>query len=186
MIGAIATVSAALIAGVFTLIATSNSARGNKTPIVAIQPPLQPGETQSQRSSSSGGLIRFLSDITPVAGHGPDNFNIGFTDTVGDRPVIKTIGLESGEEAEYNIPPSAERFQVSIGVSDGSDGNGGGVFTVYGDTTLLMQQALKRGYLATISVAVHGYKVLRLGFVSPTIQGGQNVKGDFGLARFTG
>jgi hypothetical protein len=120
--------------------------------------------------------------MTPVPGNEPPNFLIGYTDTVGGRAVVKTIGLLSGGEAEYVIPADATRFQASLGLSDSSDSGTSGVFTVFGDSTELAQQSLNRGYLATVSVSVKGYKVLRMGFTS--ISSG-STKADFGLARFT-
>lgn len=180
VIGAIATVLAAVIAGVFTLVATSHSS-SNQQAVTTIQSPLPSGATESLGPSSPGGSnATYLSDMTPVSGREPDKFN--FTDTVGGRALVKTIGLTNSGEAEYAIPADAERFQATIGLSDGSDSGTNGVFTIFGDATELLQQSLNRGYLATVSVSVRGYKVLRLGFTS-SYSG--TVYGDLGLARFT-
>jgi NPCBM/NEW2 domain len=180
VIGAIATVLAAVIAGIFTLIATSNSS-GSQQAVTTIQSPLPSGATASLGPSLGGGSnAKYLSDMTPVSGREPDRSN--FTDTVGGRAVVKTIGITNGGEAEFVIPADAMRFQATIGLSDGSDPNANGVFTVFGDATELLQQSLNRGYLATVSVSVRGYKVLRLGFAS-SYSG--SVYGDLGLARFT-
>jgi hypothetical protein len=188
VIGAIATVLAALIAGIFTLIATSNSSSSQQV-VSIIQSPLPSGATGSQGPSLPGGSnAKYLSDMTPVPGHEPNNYNINFTDTVGGRAVVQTIGLENGQEVEYIIPANAVRFQTTLGLSDSKglgdsvDPNANGVFTIFGDASELLQQSLNHGYLATVSVSVKGYRVLRLGFTSAN---SSTAKGDFGLARFT-
>jgi hypothetical protein len=117
--------------------------------------------------------------------------NEGYSDSIGGRAVIKTIGLYSGEEADYPISSAVKRFRASIGMSDGksdfpTDGSDPppALFSVYGDDTLLWQQTIRRGFLESISLPLKGYKIIRLGFSEPASTPA-TVIGNFGLARFT-
>lgn len=183
-IGAIATVLAAVIAGVFTLIASHGSGSGQPAGgVVTILESVGPGATGATAPSGPGGSgsDAFLADLTAVTS---PNYT-DYSDTVGGRTIIKTVGLDSGTEAVYTIPSSAKNFVASVGISDGNNGatDATGVFSVFGDTTQLGQVSLKIGQLAILSVSVKGYKVLRIAYsvAASDFLG----KGDFGLARFT-
>jgi hypothetical protein len=178
-IGAIGTVLAAVIAGVFTLIATHQSSNASS---VNILPSLSSGSSGvvAAGGSGGGGGGTFLADMKALSG--PDDNDV--SDTVGGRAITKTLGVESGDNATYNIPADAKTFFASVGMSDTLDNgppaaDSSGVFAIWGDTTLLKQLNLSAGQLAVISVPVAGYKVLRLTFTGPSL-----IEGDYGLARF--
>lgn len=178
-IGAIGTVLAAVIAGVFTLIATHQSSNASSANIL---PPLSSGSSGvvAAGGSGGGGGGTFLADMTAL--NGPDDNDI--SDTVGGRAITKTLGVRVGNNATYNIPANAKTFLPSVGMSDTLENgppaaDSRGVFAIWGDTTLLKQLNLSAGQLAVISVPVAGYKVLRLTFTGPFLS-----EGDFGLARF--
>jgi len=178
IIAAIATVLAAVIGGVFVLISQKSS---NDAPTTQTEGPLRSGEAVPPPGSTDDKGTTFLTDTTPVPGHDlllPQ----GVSDSVGGRGIIKAIRLYSGDTAEYPIPPSAKVFKASVGLSDEGANDDphapAGVFSVYGDGTLLWQQSLNRGFLATVSLPLKGHRVIRLGFSNNWI-------GDFGLARFT-
>jgi hypothetical protein len=173
-------VIAALIGGVFLLVATNRTSHPESPTVTILQalsgtqgtevspPPISPGD--------SGGT--YLSDLKAL--NGPPYSN-GIADTIGGRTIIKAVQLGGGDEAEYTIPQGAKRFLASVGVSDDISSPGdSGAFSVFGDATLLQQVNLKRGQLAVLSVSVVGRKILRLGFSSPQYP----KHGDFGLARF--
>jgi hypothetical protein len=181
-IGAIGTVLAAVIAGVFTLIATHQSSNANSASSVNILPSLSSGSSGvvAAGGSGGGGGGRFLADMTAL--NGPDDNDI--SDTVGGRAITKTLGVAVGGNATYNIPVDAKTFLASVGMSDTLQNgppaaDSRGVFGIWGDTTLLKQLNLSAGQLAVVSVPVAGYKILRLTFTGPSLS-----EGDFGLARF--
>ena len=181
LLTAAATVIAAVIAGVFTLIATHSS--GGSQPaggIATVLAPLPSGASEVTMPTGSGGSTggTFLADLTAVTS--PDSSN--YADTVGGRSIIKAVGLRAGDEAEYAIPAGAKNFEANVGLSDNSVSSGDtGSFSVFGDNRLLGQASLKVGQLATLLVSVAGYKVLRIGFSSNN----SSTYGDFGMARFT-
>jgi hypothetical protein len=183
-IGAIATILAAVIAGVFTLIASHGSGSGQLAPgVVTVLGPVPSGAAGAAAPSGPGGGESdvFLADLNSLKG--PDSSD--FADTVGGRTIVRAVGLACGDDATYSIPVSAKHFAASVGISDHSDNSpdATGVFSVFGDATLLGQVNLKVGQLAILYVSVTRYKVLQLGFSCPS--GGINNGGDFGLARFT-
>jgi hypothetical protein len=183
-IGAIATVLAAVIAGVFALITTQESRSGSlPSGVTTILAALPSGSAGTGLTAGSGGGANgtFLADMTALN----DPWDNDYSDTIGGRSVIKTVGIPNGDGASYSIPPGAKTFNASIGISDtlrGPPAGTKGIFAVYGDATLLEQVSLSTGQLAILSVPVAGYKVLRLGYTSI---GGTDAEGDFGLARFT-
>lgn len=177
-IGAIGTVLAAIIAGVFTLIATHQSSNASS---VNILPSLSSGSSGvvAAGGSGGGGGGRFLADMKALS----DPAHNDFSDTVGGRAITKTLGVGNGSNATYNIPADDKTFLASVGMSDTLEETPAPdsrcVLAIWGDTTLLKQLSLSAGQLAVISVPVAGYKVLRLTFTGPV-----NSVGDFGLARF--
>jgi hypothetical protein len=182
-IGAIATVLAAVIAGVFTLISTQESRSASPSGVATILAALPSGSAETGQGTGSGGGTngQFLADMTALN----DPYDNDFSDTVGGRAVIKTLGIPTGSSASYSIPSGAKTFHASIGISDTSrspSADTKGTFAVFGDATLLEQVRLSMGQLAVLSVPVAGYKVLRLGYTSV---GGTDAEGDFGMARFT-
>jgi hypothetical protein len=189
IIAGIATVLAAVITGVFVLIAQNKA--NNDSPVTTVQGPLRSGEPMPPPDSSNDNGVVFLADMDMAPSKSVPFLTPGYSDSIGGRAVIKTIGLYSGEEADYPISSAVKRFRASIGMSDGKSNfpTGGsdpppGVFSVYGDDTLLWQQTIHRGFLLSISVPLKGYKIIRLGF-SEQADTGAAVIGNFGLARFT-
>jgi hypothetical protein len=181
-IGAIGTVLAAVIAGVFTLIATHQSSNANSASSVNILPSLSSGSSGAvaEGGSGGGGEGRFLADMKAL--NSPDDNDI--SDTVGGRAITKTLGVIGEDNATYNIPADAKTFLASVGMSDTLENgppaaDSRGVFGIWGDTTLLKQLNLSAGQLAVVSVPVTGYKILRLTYTGPSLS-----EGDFGLARF--
>ena len=168
-IGAIGTVLAAVIAGVFTLIATHQSSNASSAGSVDILSSLPSGSSGvvPAGGSGGGGGGRFLADMKAISD--PDHND--FSDTVGGRAITKTLGVGNGSNATYNIPADANTFLASVGMSDtlefAPDPNSRCVLAIWGDTTLLKQLSLSAGQLAVISVPVAGYKVLRLTFTGP-------------------
>lgn len=181
-IGAIATVLAAVIAGVFTLISTQESRSASPSGVATILAALPPGSADTGQATGSGGGTngQFLADMTPLNAPADNDYS----DTIGGRAVIKTVGTPSGASASYSIPSGAKIFHASIGISDKGTPSADmkGTFAVFGDATLLEQVRLSMGQLAILSVPVAGYKILRLGYTSIN---GPNTEGDFGMARFT-
>jgi hypothetical protein len=178
-IGAIATVLAAVIAGVFTLLATHESSNANSVNILQSLSS-GPSGVVAAGGSGGGGGGTFLADMTAL--HGPRDNDI--SDTVGGRAITKALGIAVGDNATYSIPAGAKTFLASVGMSDTLENglppaDSKGVFGIWGDTTLLRQLNLSVGQLAVISVPVAGYKVLRLTYTGPFL-----TEGDFGLARF--
>jgi hypothetical protein len=183
-IGAIATVLAAVIAGVFTLISTQESRSASPSEVATILAALPSGSAETGQATGSGGGTsgQFLADMTALNAPSDNDYS----DTIGGRAVIKTLGIPTGSSASYSIPSGAKIFRASIGISDTEHGppsaDTKGTFAVFGDATLLEQVRLSMGQLAILSVPVAGYKVLRLGYTSI---GGTDAEGDFGMARFT-
>ena len=183
-IGAIATVLAAVIAGVFTLISTQESRSASPGGVATILAALPSGSADTGQGTKSGGSAsgQFLADMTALNAPSDNDYS----DTIGGRAVIKTLGVPTGSSASYGIPSGAKVFRASIGISDTGHGppaaDTKGTFAVFGDATLLEQVRLSMGQLAILSVPVAGYKVLRIGYTSI---GGTDAEGDFGMARFT-
>jgi hypothetical protein len=182
-IGAIATVLAAVIAGVFTLISTQESRSVSPGGVATILAALPSGSAETGQATGSGGGTngQFLADTTALNGPSDNDYS----DTIGGRAVIKTLGISTGSSASYSIPSGAKAFHASIGISDtlhSAPADTKGTFAVFGDATLLEQVRLSMGQLAILSVPVAGYKVLRLGYTSI---GGTDAEGDFGMARFS-
>ena len=183
-IGAIATVLAAVIAGVFTLIASHGSGSGQPAGgVVTVLEPIPSGGTGAAAPTGpgDGGTGVFLANLNAVEGP-TDN---DYASTVGGRTIVKAVGLSCGSNASYSIPVNAKHFVANVGIDDSPDNSpdATGAFSVFGDATLLGQANLKVGQLAIMSVSVTGHKVLQLGFSCPA--GGVGTDGSFGLARFT-
>lgn len=113
----------------------------------------------------------------------------GFSDTVGGRALVDSIGLANGDEARYQIPDKAKKFVAIVGISDTGLFYSGspppatkGVFAVFADGALLTQVTLRPGQLAVLSVSVANRKILQLGYTST---GGSEDEADYGMARFT-
>jgi NPCBM/NEW2 domain len=182
-IGAIATVLAAVVAGVFTLISTQESRSASPSGVATILAALPSGSAETGQATGSGGGTngQFLADMNPVNAPADNDYS----DTIGGRAVIKTVGIPTGSGASYSIPSGAKIFRASIGIGDKNGpptADTKGTFAVFGDATLLEQVRLSMGQLAILSVPVTGYKILRLGY---TAIAGDNTEGDFGMARFT-
>jgi hypothetical protein len=186
VIGAAATISAALIAGIFSLLA-SQSGGGSSLPqgVVTIlaAPASGVAGTSVSNPVSSGGT--YLADLTALTAPRSS----GISDTVGGRALIEVISLADGDEARYQIPDGANKFTAVVGISDTGVAYSGspppttrGVFAVFADGVLLTQVTLMPGQLAVLSVSVSNHKILQLGYTST---GGSNDEADYGMARFT-
>jgi hypothetical protein len=179
LIGAAATVLAAVITGVFALTASHGGNAGTPSVVTTILQPLGtggPGAQDDLPKSDAGGA--FLADAKALK----DPWSSDFAQTIGGRSVVKSVGLLAGTDAQYSIPATAKKFLASVGLGDNdinADAADVGTFSVYGDSTELGQVTLKRGQLAEISASVSGHKVLQLGYSSTN---GSSV-GAFGLAR---
>jgi hypothetical protein len=184
MIGALATVAAAIIAGVFGIIAArggSGSAQPSGVVTVLAALPTGSSGTVPQATDLGGGETgTFLADIT--AKRPPDSND--FSDSIGGRGILKAVGINSGGEADYDVPQGAKKFVAYVGLSDANNQNDNerGVFSVFGDVTELAQANLKTGEMAVISADVSGRRTLRLAFDGPGPNG--LLSGDFGMARF--
>jgi hypothetical protein len=179
VIGAAATISAALIAGIFSLLA-SQSGGGSSLPqgVVTIlaAPASGVAGTSVSNPVSSGGT--YLADLTALTAPRSS----GISDTVGGRALIEVISLADGDEARYQITAVVGISDTGVAYSGSPPPTTRGVFAVFADGVLLTQVTLMPGQLAVLSVSVSNHKILQLGYTST---GGSNDEADYGMARFT-
>ena len=112
-IGAIGTVLAAVIAGVFTLIATHQSGNASSASSVNILPSLSSGSSGVVATGGSGGGEggRFLADMKALSN--PDHND--FSDTVGGRAITKTLGVGNGATRPTTSPQMPRHSSPALG-----------------------------------------------------------------------